>query len=370
MSKVLILASYAPSLLDFRGDLIKSIADRGHRVLACAPGISSDLSWRLAALGAATRELSMARTGINPFADFNTIRNLIAVFREEAPELVLAYTVKPILYGALAARMSGIPGFYALITGLGYAAESGQRGQHILSRIVRLAYRMTTTFCRGVFFQNPDDRDFFISSRLLTHPNKAVVLNGSGINLDEFAPTSLPDAPAFLMIARLLRAKGVREYIIAARQTKTRCPNAQFRLIGWFDDGPDAISRVEFEHLNFDHAVEMLGPRDDVRPDLANARIYVLPSYREGMPRTVLEAMSMGRPIITTDVPGCRETVTHGYNGYVVPPEDPISLAEAMSEMLEDSERALSMGRKSRQIAEQRFDVRKVNRQMIEVMGL
>ncbi len=370
MPKVLILASYAPSLIDFRGDLIKAIVDRGHEVVACAPGIESELGQQLISLGARPRNVFMRRTETNPLTDLRTIWDFYRIIRVEKPDTVMAYTVKPILYGALVCRLAGVSGFFALITGLGYSAAPTDAGPHWLARLIRLAYKNASKVCRLVFFQNADDRDYFLSSGLISDPGKTVVVNGSGVNTEKFQPVPLPDEPVFLMIARILKAKGIREYIEAARLVRARDERINAKLVGWFDTGPDAIAPEEFAEWNKDGAVEFLGQVDDVRPALGAASVYVLPSYREGMPRTVLEAMAMGRPVITTNVPGCRDTVTPGVNGYLVPANDPQAIAAAMLKFIHKPDLAESMGRMSRRFAEERYDVRKINAVMIEAMRL
>jgi glycosyltransferase involved in cell wall biosynthesis len=370
MPKVLILASYAPSLIDFRGDLIRAIVDRGHEVVACAPGIQPELAQKLLNMGARPCKVFMRRTETNPLTDLRTIWDFYRIIRVEKPDKVMAYTVKPILYGALACRLAGVTGFFALITGLGYSAAPSEAGSHWLARLIRLAYKNASKVCRLVFFQNADDRDYFVSSGLISDPRKALIVNGSGVNTEQFQPVPLPDGQVFLMIARILKAKGIREYIEAARLIRARDPRINVKLVGWFDTGPDAITPEEFAEWNWDGAVEFMGRLDDVRPAIGAASVYVLPSYREGMPRTVLEAMAMGRPVITTDVPGCRDTVTPGVNGYLVPANDPQAIAAAMLQFVQKPDLAESMGRVSRRFVEERYDVRKVNAVMIEAMSL
>jgi glycosyltransferase involved in cell wall biosynthesis len=200
---------------------------------------------------------------------------------------------------------------------------------------------------------------------------ETAIVGGSGVDTEDFQPVPLPDRPVFLCVARLLAEKGIREYVEAARRVKTRHPEARFLLAGGVDDVvPDSVTRDELEVWEQEGTIEYLGYLDDVREGLADAAICVLPSYREGTPRSVLEALSMGRPVITSDAPGCRETVEPGENGWLVPPRTVDDLAEAMSWMIDHPERWDEMGRASRQLALERFDVDVVNASIVEVMGL
>lgn len=196
------------------------------------------------------------------------------------------------------------------------------------------------------------------------------VVNGSGVDVDEYTTMPLPKQPRFLLIGRLLGDKGVREYALAAAKVKAHYPNAHFLLVGWIDDNPDAISQKELDSWIESGTLEFLGKLGDVRPAIADCRVYVLPSYREGTPRTVLEAMAMGRAIITTDAPGCRETVVEGENGYLVPVRDSEALANAMLHCIENPDDVSAMGTVSRQIAVNKYDVHKVNQVMLKEMGI
>ena len=196
------------------------------------------------------------------------------------------------------------------------------------------------------------------------------VVSGSGVDVTGYSVAPLPDKPCFLLIARLLGDKGVREYAQAAQLVKTVYPEVVFRLVGWIDDNPDAITQRELDQWVDSGLLEFLGRLDDVRPAISGCSVYVLPSYREGTPRTVLEAMAMGRPVITTDAPGCRETVIDRDNGFLVPVKDVQALADAMIKMIDSRGLVSKMGERSRQIAETKYDVHKVNALMLEGMGI
>jgi len=370
MAHVFILASLADSLLNFRGPLLRELVGRGHTVSAAAPGPSGAVRRELARMGVRCHDVPLARTGTNPVADLGTLRHLVRLFRAERPDLFLGYTIKPVIYGSLAAHRAGVPAAYAMVTGLGYGFARGGRRSRLLGWLVPSLYRKALRRNRKVFFQNPDDLAVFRDRGLLRDPGQAVLVSGSGVDLEAFAPAPLPERVSFLLIARLLGAKGVREYAEAAAIVRERHPEVRFRLVGWIDDNPDAIAERELAAWTADGRIEFLGRLEDVRPAIADAAVYVLPSYREGTPRTVLEAMAMGRPVITTDAPGCRETVTDGENGRLVPVGDAKALAEAMEWFILHPDRAALMGKASHERAVERYDVTKVNRVILQAMGL
>jgi len=367
-ARVVVLGSYAPSLILFRGPLIAELVRRGYDVIAMAPRIDADTDAAVRALGAKPQEIALDNASMSPAATMATIRALEAAFRRIAPQAVIAYTIKPVTLGTLAAARAKVPNIVALITGLGFAFTEGGGLKRRLSRIVAtLLYKRALAKASSVIFQNPDDRAFFRAARILRRDDASVV-NGSGIDLARFEPAPLPEAPIFLMIARLLGDKGVREYAAAAALVKAKHPQARFQLVGYLDPSPDGITQAEVD--GWAGAVEFLGRMDDVRPAIAAARAYVLPSYREGTPRSSLEAMAMGRPIVTTDVPGCRETVVDGVNGLLVPVRDAEALAGAMARLIAEPALAENMGRESRRIAEEKFDVHRVNEAILEAAGL
>jgi len=371
--KILVLGSHARSLVDFRGRLLQSLVERGHRVVACAPDAPAPIVDALAALGAVYRDVSFERAGMRPDQDLRALGAFLALFREIRPDIILGYTIKPVTYGLIAARLAGVPQRFAMITGLGYTFTGTGLRTQLAGAVARQLYRLSLAGADRVFFQNPDDQALFERLRLVRRSGQTVVINGSGIDLEAFRPAPLPaqNTMSFLLIARLLKDKGVREYVEAARQVRTRYPKAVFRLVGWYDRGnPAAISERDLRAWKAEGIVEYLGELSDVRPVLAATSVYVLPSYREGTPRTVLEAMAMGRPVITTDVPGCRETVVPGVNGYMVPVRDAGALAQAMERFLVEPQIIHAMGRESRRIAEEKYDVHRVNQVIVQAMGL
>jgi len=368
--KVLLLGSYAPSLINFRGPLIAAMADRGHEVFAAAPDIDSDIAAKLVALGATPVPVVLGRTSLNPVATWRSGRQLRALVRRIAPDVMIAYTIKPVVLGAAAARAAHVPCFAAMITGMGYAFLGGLNPKRVAIRLVAmLMYRRALAASQLVIFQNEDDRSDFRRLRLLPADKPSLIVNGSGVDLDRFTPEPVPAETAFLMIARYLRDKGIREYGAAAARLKAEFPKVRVRLAGWLDEAPDSISRPELEAM-VAGGVEDLGQLADVRPAIAQASVYVLPSYREGTPRTVLEAMALGRAVITTDAPGCRETVVDGENGFLVPVGDSDSLYSAMRRFVETPALAQRMGEASLRLVREKYDVDKVNAAILEGTGL
>lgn len=373
--RIFMLASLPSSLSNFRGALIESLLAVGHDVHAGAPGLLEDSAtcdW-LKERGVHLHDVPLSRTGLSVTGDLRALMVLRRMMRQIGPDLVLAYTIKPVIWGMIAAWLARVPKRVALITGLGYAFVGEARGKRAVIRwLVSKLYSIALRRASLVFFQNPDDRDDFRNWGILPAKAKVILVNGSGVDTTAFADAPMPERPPlrFLLIARLLRDKGVQEYVDAARMIHKTYPEAECHLVGPIDTNPDAISESEIHAWQDAGHVIWHGAQSDVRPFIASAHVYVLPSYREGTPRSVLEAMSMGRPIITTDAPGCRETVEEGVNGFLVPVREAEPLANAMEQFLSDPDLAAQMGAQSRRMAEEKYDVHKVNAVMMQAMDL
>lgn len=370
--RVALVASYAPSLVLFRGTLIREIAARGHHVLCVAPDIDDGMRAQLAGFGAEARAVPLQRTGLNPAADLQTVRALTNLFRDWRPDIVMGYTPKPAIYASIAAREAGVGRIVPMITGLGYAfLPGGGPKRRLVREASRALYRRAFAACQGVVFHNQDDAHVLREAGCVPDGLSVFVVSGSGVDLQTFSEQPLPPISGgltFLMIARLVRYKGVAEYCAAARELKQRSPSARWLLVGPAETGPAGFQVADLEV--YGDAITYVGPVDDVRPHLGQCHVYVLPSYGEGMPRTVLEALATGRPVITTETRGCRETVQDGVNGRLVPVGDANALAETMQTFLKRPDLIPGMARASRQLAETRFDVRKVNAAMLEALGL
>lgn len=378
--KFLIISSFLPSVLNFRGKLLEAIHQQGYEIHIIAPDLSSFSAEHknLLDLGYCVHEVPMQRTGTNPAADLKTLLTMYKLIKQIKPDYVLSYTIKPVIYGTLAAWLTKVPHRYALITGLGYAFQNveTQRKRSIFQKLVHGLYQQALLRSHKAFFQNPDDLKLFQDLKLLNAQTPTVVVNGSGVNVAEFNVLPLPVTAdqkikiSFLLIARLLVDKGVREYAEAAKIIKHKYPHVEFNLVGWIDENPSAITQQELDQWVAKKTVKYWGKLTDVRPAIAESSVYVLPSYREGTPRTVLEAMAMGRAIITTDAPGCRETVIDGDNGFLVEVKSVESLVEAMQKFINQPELIENMGNRSREIALHKYDVHQVNKHMMQEMGL
>ncbi|MGN6103563.1 MAG: glycosyltransferase family 4 protein, partial [Kofleriaceae bacterium] len=327
--RVVVIGGWAPSLIKFRGPLLAALVARGHQVTAMAADGSPEVTAALGELGVAFEPLFLQRAGLDPRADLRTLITLTTRLRERAPDAVLAYTIKPVIYGMIAAALAGVGRRGAMITGLGYALTRARSPkQRVVAQVARGLYRLGLGRSHVVFFQNPDDRRELEQLGVVPRHVRVAMVRGSGVDLDHYAPSPLPDGPPrFLFVGRLLRDKGIGEFAEAAARVRARHPDARFQIVGWIDPNPESVSRADLDRWIAAGAVEYLGATDDIRPHLRAAHALILPSYREGTPRSVLEAMSMGRAVITTDAPGCRETVVHGESGLLVPVGDAGALA-------------------------------------------
>ncbi|TVR44873.1 MAG: glycosyltransferase family 1 protein [Rhodobacteraceae bacterium] len=341
------------NIWNFRRPLVEALQADGHRVTVLAP--PDDAVKDLERLGCRVQALEMSVKGLNPLEDLKLQRRFARIFHETRPDAVLSYTIKNNVFGARAAKSVGVP-FLPNVTGLGTAFLSGK----LLQTVTEQLYRRSFAGLPVVFFQNEDDRDLFLDRHLLT-ADQVRLLPGSGIDLDRFALTAMPDPdapPIFLMIARLLRDKGVVEFVEAARRVKARHPKARFQLLGAVgSENRSAIDRATLEGWMAEGVVDYLGTTADVRPAIAAASCVVLPSYREGAPRTLIEAAAMARPLVTTDVPGCRAVVEDGVSGFLCAARNADSLSDAMERFLAlspDARRA--MGAAGRAKMEREYD--------------
>ncbi len=376
MKKFLLIAGFADSLINFRWDLICALQAKGLEVHVAAPEISSSPTTleKLRNNGVFAHDVPMQRTGTNPIEDFKTLIALRQLMQQVRPDYVMAYTIKPVIYGMLAAASTGVPNRAALITGLGYAFQDseGSTKQNLIRRVTRQLYARALSAADLTFFQNEDDQKLFTDLGIIRPGQNTVVVNGSGVNTEKFSPQPLPegDEVHFLLIGRLLKDKGVREYVEAARQVKQQYPQAVFNLVGFLDSNPSSVTQQELDQWVNEGTVKFWGKLSDVRPAINACHVFVLPSYREGTPRTVLEAMATGRAIITTDAPGCRQTVENGYNGWLVPVQSAEKLAEAMERFLSEPALIQQMGQASLEIARNKYDVNIINDFMLNQLKI
>ncbi|HEX8553360.1 MAG TPA: glycosyltransferase family 4 protein [Sphingomonas sp.] len=353
------------NIVNFRAGLIRRLQAEGYRVVAVSPPDAHVPA--LVAMGVEHVPIAMDNKGVSPARDLQLLAAYWRILRRLRPTAYLGWTIKPNVYGSLAAHALGIP-VINNISGLGTAfIKVG-----LLTRIVQRLYRTALARSATIFFQNRHDRDLFVEQRLVP-ANRTALLPGSGIDLADFTPANVPAGEpfAFLMVARLLRDKGVLEFADAARMVHAVRPDVRFRLLGFLDvENRTAIGRDVVEGWGREGIVEYLGEATDVRPHLAAASAVVLPSYREGMPRSLLEAAAMGKPLVATDVPGCTEIARAGENAFLCAARDARSLADAMLAMLALGPSALAaMGASSRVIAETEFDTAVVEARYIDAIA-
>lgn len=373
-SRISIIGNQAFSLLNFRGPLILEMVKRGKEVFALAPDYDESTRAAVRAMGVVPVDYSISRTGMNPVRDAADMVRLALLLRRLKPDITMGYAIKPVIYGTLAAWIARVPQRFAMIEGLGYVFTPNEGAEPMKRRSLRVGvsilYAAALWSADLVFFLNKDDIDEF-SKKGLVSPTKVFMLGGIGVDLDEWKPAPPVTKPVtFLLAARLLREKGIAEYAKAARIVKLKHPETRFIIIGSLDTNPGALSRVEVETWTAEGILEWPGHVPDVRSWMAKASVFVLPSYREGVPRSTQEMMAMARPVITTDAPGCRETVVDGENGFLVPMRDVEALAAAMERFILNPSLIETMGKASRIIAEERFDVKKINRVILKEMGL
>ena len=346
---------------NFRGDLIKRIISCGYEVIVTGPnrvGVE-----KIEALGARFVEIPMNKSGVNPKEDLKYQKALCELFKKEKPDVVLGYTSKPVIYGSIAAKKAGVPHKVAMITGLGYAFTAQTKKAKAIRAVMSVLYKKALNCADTVIFQNPDDREQFVSSGLVKS-EKCRVVNGSGVNTNRFSVADYPDKITFFMLSRVMYSKGIREYLRACELVKGKHPEVRFMLLGACENIQDSLSKEDLAPYVEKGIIEHFGETDRVEDYYKQCSVYVLPSYREGTPRTVLEAMSMGRAIITTDAPGCRETVIDGKTGFLVPVKNAEAVAEKMTEFIENPELIKTLGAASAEYAREKFSVDKVNDDM------
>jgi len=367
--KILIICSYPDSILSFRGPLISQFLINNFEVHIACPNLTNNpISNELTNLNVNLHDISLSRTSMNLLKDLKTIFNLFIIVRSVKPDKIFMYTVKPVIYGLIISPMARVKSLFPMITGLGFAFQNQLGKKNLLkiftSKIVKFLYFIALKNASKIFFQNHDDRIQFLTEGIINVNQKYFITNGSGVDTDFFQYSPIKNKNVFLCISRLLVSKGIREYVCAAREIKKTNPDARFLLAGWIDDNPDSIGAKELHKWIENQDIEFLGKLNnqiEVKKAISQCAVYVLPSYREGTPRSVLEAMSMGRPILTTDVPGCRQTVEIGSNGLLVSSMDESSLIHGMNFFLTNQDQIDEMGNNSRKLALRRFDAKIVN---------
>nr|WP_237734753.1 glycosyltransferase family 4 protein [Comamonas sp. NyZ500] len=371
---MVLLGTVSASVFNFRTSLIKELVARNHTVYVFCVDYDDVSREKIVALGAIPVDYSLNRAGLNPIRDLVDTWKLFRQLKKIAPDVVLSYFVKPVIFGSIAARMAAVPCNIGMLEGLGYVftdLPTGlKRKQRILRWVQVFLYGLALPGLDRLIFLNPDDSADLLSRNGLKAKNVSI-LGGIGVDLEKYPyiPLDSQKSPSFIFVGRLLAEKGINEYVAAARKVKRLHPEARFVVLGGLDEeNPGGLSRLELDDLIASGVVEYPGHVSSVIQWLTDASIFVLPSYREGVPCSTQEAMAVGRAVITTDVPGCRETVVDGVNGYLVPRWDAEALAQKMLCLVRDPALVARMGEESRRLAEQRFDAEKVNARLIQML--
>ncbi len=370
--KFILVSPKNRTVYNFRGDLIKEIIARGYEVVVTGPNqIDVD---KIIALGARFVEIPIDKNGVNPLADLKYQKALEKLFIEEKPDVILGYTSKPVIYGSIASKKASKKikkdiRAVAMITGVGYAFTSTAFKAKIIRAIMSFLYKRALKKADVVIFQNQDDKLLFEKLKLVKS-EKTELVNGSGVNMQKFELAPYPDKITFFMLARVMYSKGIREYLSACKMVKEKHPEVRFMLLGACEGIQDSLSKDDLKPYIDGGIIEHFGETDRVADYYKECSVYVLPSYREGTPRTVLEAMAMGRAIITTDAPGCKGTVVDGKTGFLVPVKDADALAKKMTEFIENPSLIKEMGEASYKYCLEKFDVKKINVDMIKYLQI
>lgn len=379
MSKLIFITTVASSIYGFRQPLITELQTQGHQIYAFVSEYTQSELDKIQAMGVVAIPYQLNRGGLNPIADIIATYKLVQQIKQIHPDLVFSYFSKPVIFGTLAAKIAKVPKIFAMLEGLGYTFTEQPDGMTTKTKIIRsiqvLLYRISLPLVDKLIFLNPDDpKDLLEKCNIQV--KKVEVLGGIGLNLADYQykPVIQPvEQIRFLFIGRLLKEKGIHEFIQATKIVKAQYPNPNtvFTVLGAIDNmNLGALSQQELDNYIQSGLIEYPGHVSDVNSWIAKSHVFVLPSYREGVPRSTQEVMAIGRAVITTDVPGCRETVIDGINGFLVPAWDSEKLAEKMIYFIENPQKIAEMGNASHQIAIEKFDVNKVNQRMIQILEI
>lgn len=375
--KIAIIGTVASSFYGFRSDLIRELYKKGHMVYAFTSEYSDADLRKIENLGAIPVTYDLNRGGLNPLADIKATYLLAKKIKEISPNLVFSYFTKPVIFGTLAAKWAKVPKIIGMLEGLGYTFTDQPEGLSPKTKLIRnlqiFLYRIALPYLDQLIFLNPDDPVDLLEKYNL-HVKAVNILGGIGLNLESYPFRPIPKVPVnlnFLFIGRLLKEKGIHDFIAAIKLVKQKYPNTTFTVLGAVDKSNlGALSEDEVSNLKQARIIEYPGHVSNIQEWIVKSDVFVLPSYREGVPRSTQEAMAIGRAVITTDVPGCRETVIDGVNGFIVPRWNPEKLAEKMIYFIEHPEKTQVMGEASHKIATEKFDANKVNQKLMDILGL
>ena len=375
--KIVMIGTVASSFYGFRADLIRAMREKQYTVYAFTSEYTDSDLKKIESLGAIPMTYELNRGGLNPLSDIVATYKLSKKIREIEPDLVFSYFSKPVIFGTIAAKLAKVPKIIGMLEGLGYTFTQQPEGLgkkiELIKKVQVLLYKFALPQLDKLIFLNPDDPKDLIDQYAI-NVRKVEVLGGIGLNLKEYPyqPVSnIQQHINFLFIGRLLKEKGIHDFLNAAKIVKEKYPETQFTVLGAIDPhNLGALTQSELDELISSNIIDYPGHVDNVKDWIAKSHVFVLPSYREGVPRSTQEAMAIGRAVITTDVPGCRETVEHGVNGFIVAKWNPEALAEKMIYFIEHPEQIEKMGYESYKIAQDKFDAEKVNQRLLNILGL
>ena len=377
MTKIILIGTIADSFLFFRADLISELLKKNCKVYAFTSSYDEKELEKIKELGAVPVSYTLSRGGLNPLTDIKMMYRLSRQIKILAPDMVLSYFAKPVIFGTLAAKLAKVPKVIGMLEGLGYAFTEQPKGlskkTQLIKKIQVMLYTISLPQLNTLIFLNPDDPKDLLDAHSIKVKN-VEILGGIGLNLNNYSYQSIKDIHLpikFLFIGRLIKEKGIHDFISAAKIVKEKYPKTVFTILGTTDPASlGGLQQSELDDLISSDIINYPGQVDNVQQWLGDSHVFVLPSYREGVPRSTQEAMAIGRPIITTDVPGCRETVVDGINGFLVGKWKPQALADKMIHFIENPEQIEKMGYESYKIAQEKFDVNKVNQRLLNILGV
>lgn len=366
--KILVISPKNKTVFNFRGDLIKDMILKGHEVSVTGP--NQDYMEDVMALGVKSfYEVPFVKDNANVFSDLTYLKRLNKVVKNIRPDMIFGYTIKPVIYGSIAGRINKVKNIHMMVTGLGRVYTSDNWKTKIVRFITKILYRIAFKSCTKVIFQNKDDIEEFVQEKYLPR-KKTELVNGSGVNMKRFQKKEFPNTITFLMVSRVIREKGVMEYCQAARALKEEYKDIRCVLLGGFDSSIGALKEEDIAPYIQDGSIEFPGEVKSPEDFYYQSSVFVLPSYyREGLPRTILEAMACGRAVITTDWPGCREAIEQGKNGILVPIKNSEALKNAMEQFVANKGQAIEMGECAYCLCKEKFEVSIINAQMRKIMN-
>lgn len=376
--KVILIGTVASSFYGFRAELIKTLVSLNHEVYAFTSEYDVNGLARIEALGANPVPYSLNRGGLNPLNDIKATFSLAKQIKDIKPDIVFSYFSKPVIFGTLAAKIAKVPKVIGMLEGLGYTFTEQPEGLGKRVRAIKAVqialYKLALPLLDDLILLNPDDLKDLLESHSIRVRNPHI-LGGIGLNLEQYPYRPIPSTQSpinFIFIARLIKEKGINDFITAAKLVKNNYPNTVFTVLGAIDTSSlGGLTQSELDKLIEAKVIDYPGQVNNVHDWIANSHIFVLPSYyREGVPRSTQEAMAIGRPVITTDVPGCRETVIDGVNGFLIEKWNPDALAKKMIYFIEHPEKIEEMGLESYKIAQEKYDANKVNKRLLKILGV